>query len=115
LFSNFTGKRSELDDVSFQSLKSSVTQLFNHVAQQKQIDGQLEVEIKFHFQQLEQQINTNNEELYAHVAQQLQTDENLEQKINDNNLTKSPIGTITAWVPKVQQNQPSAIELPSGN
>jgi hypothetical protein len=31
------------------------------------------------------------------------------------NITKSPIGTITAWVPKVQQNQPSVIELPSGN
>jgi hypothetical protein len=29
--------------------------------------------------------------------------------------SKSPIGTIIAWVPKVQQNKSSVIELPLGN
>jgi hypothetical protein len=57
-------------------------------------------------------LNTTSKAEHEAIGQTIQ---NVQNVVDDNNLSKSPIGTILAWVPKVQQNQLSVIELPSGN
>jgi hypothetical protein len=54
----------------------------------------------------------SNGELIQNVTE---TIELIQKSVDDINLTKSPIGTILPFVPKVQQNKTSIIELPSDN
>jgi hypothetical protein len=56
----------------------------------------------------------SNGELIQNVTETIELIQNV-TSVDDINLTKSPIGTILPFVPKVQQNKTSIIELPSDN
>jgi ABC-type transporter Mla subunit MlaD len=61
----------------------------------------------------------SNGELIQNVTETIELIQNvtetIQKSVDDINLTKSPIGTILPFVPKVQQNKTSIIELPSDN